>query len=62
MVTTGGQIILSAEGLRNEGAIVEDVLSVILREEKGRENLQEQGLTLQSLFTMQDLFEASAQN
>lgn len=59
VVTTGGQVILSAEDLRNEGAIVEDVISVILRDEEAREKLQEQGLTLCSLFTMQDLIEAS---
>ena len=55
VVTTGGQIKLSVEDLRKAGAIVEDVLCVIDRNQSGKENLLEVGLTLHSLLTMEDL-------
>ena len=55
VVTSGGQIILSAEALRERGAIVENAVCVIDREANGRENLANAGLQLQSLFTMAEL-------
>lgn len=55
VVTTGGQIILSAEDLKNVGANVKNVLCVIDRNQSGKENLFEEGLLLHSLLTMDDL-------
>ena len=55
VITTGGQVILSAEDLRKEGAIVEDVLCVISRQQGGEEKLKAAGLNMRSLFTSADL-------
>lgn len=59
IVTTGGQILLSAEHLKNVGAKVKNVLCVIDRNQLGKENLSEAGLLLKSLLTMEDLHEAT---
>lgn len=55
VVTSGGQVIESARGLRDLGATVTDVLCVINRESGGTENLGKEGLTLHALFTMSEL-------
>jgi orotate phosphoribosyltransferase len=55
VVTTGGQILLSVEDLRKEGAKVEHVLCVICREPSAFDKLQEHGLKLHALFTMEEL-------
>lgn len=55
VVTTGGQIKLSAEDLKQVGANVKDVLCVIDRQQNGKENLYEAGLLLHSLLTMDEL-------
>jgi len=55
VVTTGGQIVMSANDLRERGADIEYVLCVIERDIKGRENLKKEGLELRSLFTMEEL-------
>ena len=55
VVTTGGQIILSVEELRKEGAIVDTVLCVIRREQAAYEKLKAVGLMLLPLFTMEEL-------
>ncbi len=55
VVTTGGQIILSVNDLRQLGAKIEYVLCVIERDIKGRDNLKKEGLELLSLFTMDEL-------
>ena len=55
VVTTGGQIILSAKDLRNLGAIVSDVVCVIMRENIAFQNLANEGLTLRPLFKMEEL-------
>ena len=55
VVTSGGQIILSAAALRGEGAVVDTVLCVIDREAGGKEKLQEEGLRLIPLFTKSEL-------
>lgn len=59
VVTTGGQILLSAQDLKDSGAIVNNVLCVIEREQPGRENLENSGLTFLSLFKMEELIDAS---
>ena len=55
VVTSGGQIIESVKALRNEGALVSDVVCVIDRESGGRENLAAEDLSLVSLFTKSEL-------
>lgn len=59
IITTGGQVILSTNDLRKEGAIVENVICVIERNDEGRRKLEEIGLQVHSLFTMDDLINAS---
>lgn len=58
-MTTGGQILLSVEDLKRYGADVRDVLSVIERDPKGRDNLEAAGLEFCSLFKMEELLAAS---
>ncbi|AZN40974.1 orotate phosphoribosyltransferase [Paenibacillus albus] len=55
VVTTGGQILLSAQDLKECGAIVNHVLCVIEREQQGRDNLERSGLEFRSLFKMEEL-------
>lgn len=55
VVTTGGQIKLSAEDLKQVGVKVKDVLCVIDRNQSGKENLFKEGLQLHSLLTMENL-------
>ncbi len=54
-MTTGGQIILSTEDLRREGAIVKHALAVVDRQHGGAENLRDAGLELRPVFTASDL-------
>jgi orotate phosphoribosyltransferase len=58
VVTTGGQIIESVKELLNFGAVIDTVLCVIKRDQKGAENLKNNGLTLSPLFTMEEIKEA----
>jgi orotate phosphoribosyltransferase len=60
VVTTGGQVVMSAEDLRKEGALVNRVLCVISRQQGGENNLQKAGLELMSLYTQEQLKEAAA--
>ena len=55
VVTSGGQILLSAADLRKRGAVVENVLCVIDREAGGPEMLAGEGLHLYPLFRMSEL-------
>jgi orotate phosphoribosyltransferase len=55
VVTTGGQIVISANDLKQLGAQIKYVLCVIERDKKCRENLNKEGLELLSLFTMEEL-------
>lgn len=55
VVSTGGQIIESANALRAAGANIIGVLCVIDRETGGVENLANAGLTLHALLTMTEL-------
>jgi orotate phosphoribosyltransferase len=60
VITSGGQVIGSANALRERGAEVRTVLCVIDREAGGRERLAEHALELRSLFTMSELKAAAA--
>jgi orotate phosphoribosyltransferase len=55
VVTTGGQIVLSAQELRAAGARVESVLCVIERDSSCRIRLEEENLFLNCLFSMEEL-------
>jgi orotate phosphoribosyltransferase len=55
VVTTGGQIVLSAQDLRSEGATVEHAICVIDREGGGSDVTAAEGITLHPLFTMREL-------
>jgi orotate phosphoribosyltransferase len=55
VITTGGQVILSAKDLRGAGAIVEDVMCVIHRGSGEEPKLEEVGLKMRALLTMADL-------
>jgi orotate phosphoribosyltransferase len=55
VVTTGGQIILSAGDLRKLGAQIQNVMCVIQRGMDSGRILQKEGLDLIPLFTMEEL-------
>jgi orotate phosphoribosyltransferase len=55
VVTTGGQILLSAEDLRQADALVGDVICAIQRQESATEKLLSGDLRIHPLFTMNDL-------
>jgi orotate phosphoribosyltransferase len=55
VVTSGGQIVLSAQDLRDAGGVVEDALCVIDRQVGGTAALQDCGITLRSLYSMSEL-------
>jgi orotate phosphoribosyltransferase len=55
VVTTGGQMVLSAQDLRAEGAIVEHALCVIDRDGGGADVVGAEGIQLRALLTMRDL-------
>jgi orotate phosphoribosyltransferase len=57
VVTTGGQIVTSVNDLRERGAVIDNVICVILRDPKAYENLGNAGLKLTPLFTMEELKE-----
>jgi orotate phosphoribosyltransferase len=57
VVTSGGQIIISANDLRKEGATITQAICVIDRQSSGREKLAEAGIELISLFTMSEIKE-----
>jgi orotate phosphoribosyltransferase len=59
VVTTAGQIALSAADLRAAGAVVTDALCVIDRESGGPEYLAREGIALHALFTMGELAAAA---
>jgi orotate phosphoribosyltransferase len=59
VVSTGGQIVLSAEDLRQEGADVRHALAVVDRETGGRKNLAAARLDYQFLFTWRELERAA---
>ena len=59
VITTGGQVVISTDDLRKEGAKVDHVLCVINRQQGGEENLKKANLTMTSLFTQEQLKSAS---
>jgi orotate phosphoribosyltransferase len=61
VVTSGGQVVLSATDLRELGAGVTHALCVIDREAGGSEALAAAGIELRPLFTMSELKQAGLQ-
>lgn len=55
VVTTGGQILLSVNELRDAGAIITDTICVIDRESGGIEALKHVNLNLHALYTMSEI-------
>jgi orotate phosphoribosyltransferase len=60
VVTSGGQIVESAEALRALGAVVTDAVCVIEREAGGTAALATVGIRLRPLFRMSELKDAAA--
>ncbi len=60
VVTSGGQIQVSAKALRELGASIVQVVCVIDRESGAKENLSSDGLELHALFRMAELKQASS--
>ena len=57
VVTTGGSSIKAVNVLRDQGYIVERVVSIVDRQEGGKDAMIEANLELRSLFTIEDLSE-----
>ncbi len=55
VITTGGQVLISTQDLRNSGALIDTVLCAILRGEKENSKFSEAKLKIQTLFTSDDL-------
>ena len=55
VITTGGQVVISAGDLRSEGAFIDDVLCVIDRSEGQTQKIDEAKLNVHALFTMAQL-------
>lgn len=55
VITTGGQVVLSTNDLRGEGAVIENVLCVIDRSEGQGGKITEAQLKMTALFTMAEL-------
>ncbi len=62
MITDGKSKIRFIEGIRKEGAVCEDVLVVLDREQGGTENLASENLKLHSLITLKELLEYMKKN
>ncbi len=54
VVTTAGSSLKAIKKLRQNNFIVKEVLSIVDREEGGKENLQSHDIELKSLFSMKD--------
>ncbi|HZW27482.1 MAG TPA: orotate phosphoribosyltransferase [Trueperaceae bacterium] len=59
VVTSGGQVVVSTNDLRERGAVVDSAVCVIDREAGGVEALAEAGVALAALYTMTDLERAA---
>jgi orotate phosphoribosyltransferase len=55
VITSGGQVCISVEQMRELGFIVEDVVCVIDRQQGGKEAIEKIGCKLRSLFTLAEL-------
>lgn len=65
VITTGGQVVLSTQGLRSRGATVDTVLCVVDRRPAvggGPDKLADAGLCLRALFTLDEILTAAGTN
>lgn len=58
VVTTGASSLLAVEKLRDEQINVDHILAIVDRMEGGKEAIEQAGLTLVSIFTLDDLHNA----
>ncbi len=56
VVTTAGSVIKAIKKLRENNYIVEEVLSIVDRQEGGLEALEDENVKLKSLFSIKDFF------
>ena len=56
VVTTAGSVIKAIKKLRENNYVVEEVLSIVDRQEGGLEALEDENVKLKSLFTIKDFF------
>ncbi len=57
VITSGGQVVISTEKLRNRDAIITNVICIIDRESGGKQNLSEKRIELRPLFTMSEILD-----
>lgn len=57
VVTSGSSVLETVRALRNEGLIVEDVITVIDRQQGGEESLAAENIRIHSLFSLSELLE-----
>jgi len=62
MITDGKSKMRFIEGIRKEGAVCNDVLVILDREQGGTENLAAEDITLHSLITLKELLEYMKDN
>lgn len=55
VITSGGQVASSTADLRERGAVIDEALCIVDREEGGAANLAEHGLRMSALFTADEL-------
>ena len=55
VVTTGGSSIKAVNVIRDQGYVVDRVVSIVDRQEGGKDAMIEANLELRSLFTIEDL-------
>lgn len=55
IVTTGASAVEAVEKLRGAGAVVEEIIVVVDRQEGGRENVEDAGLRMHALTTAEEL-------
>ncbi|CAG5121189.1 unnamed protein product [Candidula unifasciata] len=55
VVSSGSSVLDTAEALKSVGVLVTDAVVLLDREQGGRQKLQQEGITLHSVFTMTDI-------
>lgn len=55
VLTTGGSVLRAARAVQELGCLVERVLVIVDRQEGGRENLEQAGLSLSAILTREEL-------
>jgi orotate phosphoribosyltransferase len=55
VTTKGGSVLQAVRAVRERGATVKKIITIVDRLEGARENLQKEGLTLEAIFTTRDL-------